>query len=171
MTEPTDLISPTPERMRRGVELLNKSIADEAGRPSQPYRSIDILSAMHRRGSITAEMRQAGDDFQALFRLAQLDPLHAADMSRTIVSGSVHDSPAYRIERARESVWKTIMSAGGLGSAGGSCLWHVLGLEWSLSRWATEQGFNGKRISTDAAPMVLITALGVLANSEKAATK
>jgi hypothetical protein len=147
--------------MRRGVELLNKSIADEHGRPCQPYRSIDILSAMHRRGSITDEMRQAGDDFQALFRQAQLDPLQAADMSRTIVSGTIHDIPAYRIECARESVWQTVTS---IGSPGGSCLYHVLGLEWSLSRWATEQGFNGKRVSTDAAPMVLITALGVLTN-------
>ncbi len=159
----SDLIEPTPERRRRGVERLEKAIADDEGRPSQPYRSIDILGAMHRRGSITAEMRQAGEDFQVLFRLAQLDPLKAADVSRPVVSGAMIDAIGPRIERARESVWKTVLSVGGLTSAGGSCLWHVIGLEQSIKEWATEQGWSGRRVSQEAASGILIAALGVLA--------
>jgi hypothetical protein len=157
-------VTPTPERMRRGVELIDRAIADEDGRPSQPYRSIDILAALERRGAINAEMRTAGEEFQELFRLAQLDPLKAADMSRPYVD-SFGNIPAIgsRIEKARESVWKTILTLGGSNAPGASCIWHVLGWGMTLSEWAIEQGWRGKRVSPAAAPMVLITALGVLA--------
>ncbi len=158
-----DLIMPTPERMWRGVELIDKAIADDEGRPSQPYRSIDILAAMERRGAISPEMRQVGEEFQELFRRAQLDPLKAADHSRPFVSGSLRSEMSYRVHGARESVWRAVLKLGGFGSPGASCVWHVLGWGMSLKEWATEQGWRGKRVSTDAAPMVLITALGVLA--------
>src|SRR5207253_5496942 len=52
---------PTPERLRQGrVEQLDRSIADAAGRPGRPYRAVDTLMVMERRGSISAGMRQAG---------------------------------------------------------------------------------------------------------------
>jgi hypothetical protein len=63
-------VGPTPER------------ADESGRPSRPYRAVDTLAAMERRGSITTGMRQAGEGFRARFAVAQLDPLRAPDLSR-----------------------------------------------------------------------------------------
>jgi hypothetical protein len=161
---PKEVVTPTPERMRRGVELIDRAIADEDGRPSQPYRSIDILAAMERRGAITPEMRTAGEEFQELFRLAQLDPLRAADHSRPYVDSGIYGSAiGLGIEKARESVWKTILTLGGFESPGASCVWHVLGWGMTLSEWAYEQGWRGKRVSTAAAPMVLITALGVLA--------
>jgi hypothetical protein len=159
-----DHIAPTVERRRHsGIELLDKAIPDESGRPSQPYRSIDILAAMERRGAITAEMRQAGADFQTQFRLAQIDSLAAADLFRTGVSGRAADPEIF--SRARESVWKSIMSVGGLASAGGSCVWHVLGWEQSIKEWATNQGWSGRRVSPEAASGILIAALGVLAKN------
>ncbi len=163
MRELPDIIAPTPERERRGVELIDKAIADDEGRPSQPYRSIDILAAMERRGAISPEMRQAGEDFQTLFRLAQLDPLKAADASRPFVSGSQTPNLRASVYDARESVWRTVILLGGFASPGASCVWHVLGWGSTLKEWATEQGWRGKRVSQEAAPMVLITALGVLA--------
>ncbi len=162
-----DLIAPTPERMRRGVELIDKAIADDDGRPSQPYRSIDLLAKMERRGAITAEMRQAGEEFQELFCLAQLDPLKAADHSRPFVSGSINPGISLRVEWARESVWKAIVSIGGLSSAGGSCLWHVMGLGQTLKEWALEQGWSGRRVSQHVASGILIGALGVLASASE----
>src|SRR6266545_3308099 len=73
---------PTPERLQHGlVERLERTIGDAAGHPSRPYRAVDTLAIMQRRGSITAGMRQAGDDFRARFALAQLDPLRALDPS------------------------------------------------------------------------------------------
>ena len=69
-------IVPTAERHNHGiVERLEQTIGDSSGRPSRPYRFVDTLAAMERRGSITAGMRQAGEDFRDRFAIAQLDPL------------------------------------------------------------------------------------------------
>lgn len=159
--------SPTPERRNHGViERLEQSIGDDAGRPARPYRAVDTLAIMERRGTITSAMRQAGEDFRACFATAQLDPLSAFDISRPRIDrrpglGS-SEEPGSRIEKAREAVWRAILAVGGLKSAGGSCLWHVLGWERSLKEWALEQGWSGRRVSQEAASGVLIAALGAL---------
>ena len=163
-----DALGPTPERSRRGiVERVERPIADESGRPSRPYRAVDTLAAMERRGSITTEMRQAGEDFRARFATAQLDPLRAPDLSRPRESGpsrfGAAEGPSLRIERARADVWRAILAAGGIGSPAGSCLWHVVGWEQSLKEWALGQGWNGRRVSQEAASGILIAALGALA--------
>jgi hypothetical protein len=160
-------LMPTPERRNQGiVERLERPIADESGRPARPYRAVDTLGAMERRGSITASMRQAGEDFRARFATAQLDPLRAPDWSRLRVGGSSRfragDEPGMRIEGARDTVWRAIRALGGMGSPAGSCLWHVVGWERSLKEWALEQGWNGRRVSQEAASGILIAALGAL---------
>jgi hypothetical protein len=160
-------VMPTPERRNHGiVERLERPIADESGRPARPYRAVDTLGAMERRGSITAGMRQAGEDFRTRFATAQLDPLRAPDWSRLRVGGSsgfhAGDEPGLRIEGARNMVWRAIRAVGGLGSPAGSCLWHVVGWERSLKEWALEQGWNGRRVSQEAASGILIAALGAL---------
>src|SRR5215470_4293278 len=97
------VVPPTPERRNHdAVERLERPIADESGRPARPYRAVDTLGAMERRGSITAGMRQAGEDFRARFATAQLDPLRAPDWSRLRVGGSssnfrTADEPDLRI--------------------------------------------------------------------------
>ena len=160
-------VTPTPERRNHGVvEQLERPIADESGRPARPYRAVDTLGAMERRGSITAGMRQAGEDFRARFATAQLDPLRAPDWSRLRVGGSPRfrtgDGSGLRIEGARDAVWRAIRAVGGIGSPAGSCLWHVVGWERSLKEWALEQGWNGRRVSQEAASGILIAALGAL---------
>ena len=161
-------VAPTAERRNQGlVERLEGPIADEAGRPARPYRAVDTLAAMERRGSITAGMRQAGEDFRARFATAQLDPLRAPDWSRLRVGGSssnfrTADEPGLRIEGARDAVWRAILAVGGIASPAGSCLWHVVGWERSLKEWALEQGWSGRRVSQEAASGILIAALGAL---------
>jgi hypothetical protein len=160
-------ISPTPERSHHGaIERLERPIGDDKGRPSRPYRSVDTLAVMERRGTITAAMRQAGEDFRARFATAQLDPLKAFDISQArIRRGSPPNSGEERnvhIERARETVWRALLAVGGPSSAGGSCLWHVLGWERSLKEWAVEQGWSGRRVSQETASGILIAALGAL---------
>jgi Domain of unknown function (DUF6456) len=158
---------PTAERRNHGVvERLDRPIADESGRPARPYRAVDTLATMERRGSITAGMRQAGEDFRARFAVAQLDPLRVPDWSRPRDRGSARfndeDQPGLRIEAARNAVWKAIQAVGGVGSPAGSCLWHVVGWERSLKEWALEQGWSGRRVSQEAASGILIAALGAL---------
>jgi hypothetical protein len=160
-------IRPTEERLRHGpVERVEGPIADEAGRPARPYRAVDTLAIMERRGSITAEMRQAGEDFRSQFAVAQLDPLRALDIARLRIGGggarSEAEGPGLRIEAARTTVWRAIRAVGGLGSPAGSCLWHVLGWERSLKEWALEQGWSGRRVSQEAASGILVAALGAL---------
>ena len=123
---------PTPERQRHGpVERLAQPIADAAGRPARPYRAVDTLAIMERRGSITAAMRQAGEDFRARFAVAQLDPLRALDLSHLRIAEPrlrrEGDGPGPRIEAARGTVWRAVQAVGGIASPAGSCLWHVLG--------------------------------------------
>jgi hypothetical protein len=160
-------LTPTPERRQHGsIERLERPIADESGRPARPYRAVDTLAVMERRGSITAGMRQAGEDFRARFATAQLDPLRAPDWSRLRVGISsrfrAEDGPGLRIESARDVVWRAIVAVGGIGSPAGSCLWHVVGWERSLKEWALEQGWSGRRVSQEAASGILIAALGAL---------
>ena len=158
---------PTPERRQHGaVERLERAIGDAAGHPSRPYRAVDTLAIMHRRGSITAGMRQAGEDFRARFATAQLDPLRALDLSHLrLGQRSLRpdgDDPALRIEAARTAVWRAIQAVGGIASPAGSCLWHVLGWERSLKEWALQQGWSGRRVSQESASGILIAGLGAL---------
>jgi hypothetical protein len=160
-----ELIS--PERLRHGpVELVPTVIADSDGRPARPYRAVDTLMLMERRGSITAAMRQAGEDFRQRFAVAQLDPLRALDLSRLSLgdkpSHRDDHAPGLRIEAARGAVWRAIGAVGGIASPAGSCLWHVVGWERSLKEWAQEQGWAGRRVSQEAASGILIATLGAL---------
>ncbi len=158
---------PTPERRQHGaIERLERAIGDAAGRPSRPYRAVDTLAIMERRGSITAGMRQAGEDFRARFAIAQLDPLRALDLSHLRVAERSlrpeSDGPGLRIEAARGTVWRAIQAVGGIASPAGSCLWHVLGWERSVKEWALGQGWSGRRVTQEAASGILIAGLGAL---------
>jgi hypothetical protein len=157
----------SPLRLQHGpVELFPTVIADAAGRPARPYRAVDTLTIMERRGSITAGMRQAGEDFRRRFALAQLDPLRALNLSRLSMgdkpSRRDDHAPGLRVEAARIAVWRAIRAVGGIASPAGSCLWHVVGWERSLKEWAQEQGWAGRRVSQEAASGILVAALGAL---------
>ncbi|MGD9614220.1 MAG: DUF6456 domain-containing protein [Alphaproteobacteria bacterium] len=158
---------PTVERLRQGpIERLDRALIDTQGSVSRPYRALDTLAVMERRGSITPGMRQAGEDFRARFATAQLDPLRALDLSQLRFgegrSRGGDEGPGMRIEAARNAVWRAIQAIGGIASPAGSCVWHVVGWERSLKAWAVEQGWNGRRVSQEAASGILVAALGAL---------
>ena len=115
---------------------------------------------MERRGSITAGLRGAGEDFRETFQRAQLDPLHAAKLERTGFSPTA--SPGFRIEAARERVWQIITDIGGLASPAGSCLWHVIGLEETVKAWAMLQEWRRKHLDQETASGILVATLGML---------
>jgi hypothetical protein len=132
---------PSERNVHDKIERFENAISDDRGIPSRPYRVVDILAKMERSGKITPAMRQAGDDFRSTFNRAQLDPLKAADYSRPMVSGRrASDGPGSAIERARDTTWRALCAVGGIGSPGGSCLWHVVGWERPLKEWATVHG-------------------------------
>src|ERR1700740_1142681 len=125
-------MTPTPERRNQGiVERLERPIADESGRPARPYRAVDTLAAMERRGSITAGMRQAGGGFWGRFATPHLAPLRAPDGSRLRVGISSSfrggDEPSLRIEGARNVVWRAILAVGGIGSPPRARPWRGCG--------------------------------------------
>ena len=155
------------ERLQHGlIEPVPTVIADAHGRPARPYRALDTLIIMERRGSITAGMRQVGEDFRRRFAQAHFDPLRALDIARL----SLGDKPAprgdhvpgRRVEAARDTVWRAIRAVGGIASPAGSCLWHVVGWEQSLKEWAQQQGWAGRRVSPEVASGILTAALGAL---------
>ena len=58
---------------------------------------------------------------------------------------------------------RALEAAGGIGSPGGSCLWHVLGCGCSVREWAIRQGWSGQPVRQEQAQGILMAALGVLA--------
>ena len=157
-----EALAPTPERWRKGdLALLPRAIADEHGRPARPYRAEDTLARLQRLGTISGAMRQAGDDFHALFRLAQLDPLGAPDLRR--VPQAVRELPASaRTDAARRRVWSALKVLGGPASPAGACVWHVVGCGWTLKEWALRAGWSGRPITAENASGILVAALGAL---------
>jgi hypothetical protein len=152
----------TPERFRRGdLELVPHQIADEAGRPARPYRAVDTLSAMLRKGTITPAMHQAADDFRLVFTAASLDPLRALDPTR-LPQGLAELPLSLRQIEARRKVWRALQALGGIASPAGACVWHVVGCQATLKEWALRQGWGGRPLTQEAASGVLVGALGVL---------
>ncbi|HEV2546309.1 MAG TPA: hypothetical protein VGU20_03145 [Stellaceae bacterium] len=151
-------VVPTPERQARGdVERPAQSIADEEGRPARPFRAVDTLGAMLRRGTISSAMHQAGEDFRVLFHRGSLEPLARVPHTAT------HDHAiSLRQGEARKKVWEALALLGGIASPAGSCVWHVVGCEWSLREWALRERWGGRPLAQETAAGILIGALGAL---------
>ncbi len=144
------------------VERLSHSILDFNEVISRPYRSIDTLAEMERRGSISPAMRAAGETFRENFAAAHLDPLRAANIYRSAVGTNPLDHGSIKMECARERVWNAIAAVGGITSPAGSCVWHVVGWEQTIKDWALGQGWAGRQIRQETASGILIAGLGVL---------
>jgi hypothetical protein len=72
-------LGPLPARRQHGrVELVPETIKDTAGAPAQPYRSIDVVAALLKRGDISIDEANSADRFRAAFRRAHLDTLRAS---------------------------------------------------------------------------------------------
>jgi hypothetical protein len=155
---------PTPERARHGaIERLDHAIADEDGRPARPYRGLDTLALMLRRGSISPGMHQAAEDFRALFHRASLDPLRVPDLARVPSGSRAGQTPLSQSQaEARAKVWAALEALGGMTSPAGSCVWHVVGAESSVKEWAQRQGWGGRAVSPETAAGILVGALGTL---------
>jgi Domain of unknown function (DUF6456) len=149
-----------PERLQHDrIDRAVEQIVDALGHAGAPYRVETMLGRMERHGSISARQRLAGEQFGRLFRLAQLDPLHAADMGQR-THGAVTD--AHRSLWARERVNAALDALGGLGSPCGTAAWVVLGMELTVGEWCRREGWGGRPINAHVGKGTLVGALGVL---------
>jgi hypothetical protein len=146
----------------RGRELEEVREKDPDGRIVYHHRTVDTLGKMLRAGTIDRAMHDAGQDFQAGFIIAQLDPLRALPVLRVPGTGREPELSERQLH-ARRRVHKAMAALGGISSPAGSCVWHVVGLQRSVREWAMRQGWGGRSVDHKAAAGILIAGLGVLA--------
>ena len=146
----------------RGREVEEEYGADPDGRPVLRHRVVDTLGRMLKAGTISPEMHDAARDFQAAFIVAQLDTLRAVPILRVPGTGREHDHNERQLD-ARRRVHEAMDALGGIGSPGGSCTWHVIGLQRSVREWSMRQGWGGRPVRQEHAQGILVAALGVLA--------
>lgn len=156
------IVLPTTERMRQGlVEPPERQIADAKGEIGAPFRSVDWLALMARRGVVTEPMRAAGERFSDDFRLALLDPVRAVRLDRPrIQTGTPSHDLSDGVLGARRRVAGARRALGGAGSPCERAAWHVLGFGHSVAEWCRA---DGGRMRADTAKGILVGALGVLA--------
>ena len=157
-----ETMGPSKWRLQHGCFSEPLRAADpETGTPVQHRRAVDTLGMMLANGTITPEMRNAGERFRILFRAASLDGLRASQLLR--VPGGSGDPLTERQASSRARLAAALDALGGHGSAAGSCAWHILGLEASVREWAMRQGWGGRPVAPPQAQGMLVATLGVLA--------
>ena len=159
-----DLATPSRWRLQHGGFSEPIREADpETGSPVQHRRAVDTLGLMLANGTITAEMHESAVLFRTRFRAAALDALQPMPWDRVRVPGGSGDGITERQAAARRHVASAMEAMGGFGSAAGSALWHVVGLECSVREWAQCQGWGGRLVGAPQAQGMLVAALCVLA--------
>lgn len=152
----------TPERRTHDTVRRDKhQVVDAAGHIGNPWRVDSMLGKLEAGGSISAAQRSAGEQFQRLFRLAALDPLHAGRFDERAL-GTGRGRENHTSEWAKAKVNRALDALGGLHSPCGSCAWFVLGLELSVSEWGRREGWSSRPLNPHVAKGTLIGCLGVL---------
>jgi hypothetical protein len=158
-----DLSKPSKWRLQHGgFDEGVRGTDPDTGTPILHRRAIDTLGLMLNNGTITREMHDAGAIFRRQFRMAALDTLRALPLIRIAGGGGV-DTTTEQQFQAREKVAAAIDALGGPASPAGACVWHVVGLETSITEWARRSGWGGRPIGHAQGQGVLVSALGVLA--------
>jgi hypothetical protein len=146
----------------KGRQLEEVREKDPDGRIVYHHRTVDTLGKMLRAGTITPEMHEAAQDFQASFIISQLDTLRALPVLRVPGTGREPDQSERQVD-ARRRVHAAMQALGGMSSPAGSCVWHVVGLQHSVRAWALSQGWGGRLVRQEQAQGILVAALGMLA--------
>ena len=146
----------------KGRQLEEVREKDPDGRIVVHHRTVDSLGKMLKAGTITPEMHDAAQDFQAAFIVANLDPLRALPILRVPGTGREPDLTERQLH-AKRRVHEAMQALGGLSSPAGSCVWHVVGLQRSVREWAMRQGWGGRPVRQEQAQGILVAALGMLA--------
>jgi len=156
-----DLSKPSKWRLQHGdVSAPQIAAYPETGGKVQQRRSVDTLGMLLSNGAISDEMHDAAAKFRAQFRTAALDGMRTMPLIRM-----PRGSGATLTERnvgARQQIADAIAAVGGMTSPGGSCLWHVVGLECSIREWSMRHGWNGTPILPAHGQGILVGTLGAL---------
>ncbi len=126
--------------------------------------SVTLLADWYRRRQITEPMLRAGNRFNNELMSAHEPCVSASDPARVKVDSSV--KPKAFVDGAgswgsQEIVLGALDACGGIKSASGSVLWHVVGLEKSIRQWHEEHNHFG--LHRNAVPGLLFGALERLA--------
>jgi hypothetical protein len=146
----------------RGRQLEEVREKDPAGRIVLLHRVVDSLAQMLKTGAIDGSMHDAGRSFHRDFTIAQLDPLHAADVLRVPGCGRNPELLDSHVA-ARRRVHVALEALGGISSPAGSAVWHIVGLQLSIREWSLRQGWGGRPVEQKEAKGILVAALGMLA--------
>ncbi|MBB5691716.1 hypothetical protein GXW77_09345 [Roseomonas alkaliterrae] len=158
-----DLSKPSPWRLQHGwFDEGVRGKDPDTGTPILHRRAVDTLGMMLANGTITREMHEAGCMFRTAFRTAALDGMRTSALLY-LPSSQAGLTLSERQAAARSRLAEALALLGGADSPGGSCLWHVVGLEHSLREWATHRGWSGRPVHHVQAQGMLVAALGVLA--------
>jgi len=155
--------APTPAR-RQHDEIVQTVTVE--GRERRTVRKVaDTLHQLRfRTKTIDVEQYRAGCRFQRSFQAASLSGYaSAADLSKPMGLTSVARLPGSGIEDARDVVYDALRAVGGISSLGGGLLWHVVGLGWTVKRFAEEREVMGRRVSQQTAAGALLVSLEALA--------
>lgn len=151
---------------RRGDEMgveHTPVTADVSGLISHPMgKTVDTLSALHRRGTIDDEMLAAGRQFEEDFHASGLNELRAQDLSTP--RGGLIDHHVLRVIASRHRIWCAFEILGGCHTPIALSAWHVLGMGRTLKEYASLEGFSPDRpLNPMTAQGLLVGALSVLA--------
>lgn len=127
-------------------------------------RTFDLMQTMLSRGTITGQQAAAGRRFRALFEVAGLQTLRAADLSKPPNTHGV-EPMSIRVINARQTIGEAIEALGGHGTPAASAAWNVLGSGKTIKDWALGTqlpGVQGKRMGEEMARGFVIAALGLL---------
>ena len=156
-----DLSKPTQWRLQHGGFDRCHDTDPETGIVVTHHRSVDTLGMMLTNGTITQEMHDAGQLFRSLFRSAAFDSMSTSQILR--VPGTRVDTLSTLQVDARRKITEALDALGGHASPAGSCVWFVVGLEFSIREWAARRGWAGRPVPGPVGQGVLVAGLGMLA--------
>lgn len=134
-------------------------------------RTVDVLAAMLRNGTITTDMARAGRRFQGLYQAAQFDSGGGGpgagvprDRGRRFGGRGGAGLEVDRALDARRALAGAVAVLGGHGSPGAGAVWFVVGEGMSIRDYAQRTRWGARRGMTEEVVRgVLVAALAVLA--------
>ena len=157
---------PGPPELRQHAEVEVVRLVED-GAVHSVRRTVDLLAAMHRNGTITGDMAVAGRRFQSSFQAGHLMAGGRSSFLR-LPSSQRATGPRGAGDNAldaRRAVGDAIKLLGGHGSLPSSAVWFVLGVGLSVKEWARRVRFGqGRALGEEVARGIVIAALAVLAS-------